>query len=200
MRQSQRGFTLIEILVVLVIMVILLTLAGLGVNRMQKNARDAQRKSAVELISRGLESRYKQGNNMVTTPSYVAKGSYPDINEISHIFGNSVAGFTPTQITGGYPSEVLNGTSVKSFTPPDVAGANFTGFNTATCAGSPCPLANDSGVNGSSTGSSTTIDAYYYEPIDVDGRICKATSCVRYNLYWRSEADGLPHVIRSQRQ
>lgn len=201
------GFTVVELVVVMVIMAILLTLAGFTLNRSQGNSRDAQRNADIAIIARGLETRYKEGNPRAggvpgyTMPSYVVAGSYPDIDEMSYIFGNTVSGYSPSQVTGGFSGDALPGTAVANFTPPGASGGAYTGFVLAPCttAGS-CASAGDSGTNGSSAGSATTTSQFYYEPIDANGNICKDTTCVRYNLYWRTEVDNQIHVWRSSHQ
>lgn len=195
--RHRRGFTIVELVVVMVIMAILLTLSVIGMSKSQANARDAQRNNAVDIIARGLENRYKQGNATITAPSTVAAGAYPDINEMKHILGTTVAMFTPNSVPGGYPTDALPGTSATSFTPPGATG--FTGFIVPTCAGT-CSV-DDTSAAGSSAGNGVTISQYYYEPIDADGDICNAPGqCVRFNLYWRTEVDNTTHIIRSKHQ
>ena len=195
------GFTIVELVVVMVIMAILLTLAGFTLNRSQGNSRDAERNTDIAVIARGLETRYREGDPKSGLPAYVAPGSYPDVDEMAYIIGNTVSTFTPTQVSGGYSNEALPGTSVANFTPPQVSGADYTGFTIATCttAGS-CASVNDSGASGSTTGAATPTTQYYYEPIDANGKICKSTTCVRFNLYWKTEVDNQSHILRSNRQ
>lgn len=197
--QRWSGFTIIELIVVMVIMAILLTLAGFGISGYQANVRDSQRNADVSIISRGLETRYKEGNPTVTSPSYVAPGSYPDITEMSHIFGTSVSGFTPAQVVGGYSDTALPGTTVSSFSPPGSATTPYAGFTLAGCSGT-CSAANDSATTGSTLGNAVTKSQFYYEPIDANGNICSGVPCVRYNLYWHTEVDDTSHIIRSKHQ
>lgn len=197
--RRRSGFTIIELIVVMVIMAILLTLAGLSLSGSQANARDNQRNTDITIIARGLETRYKEGNPDITSPSYVAPGSYPDITEMSHILGASVSGFTPSQITGGYPGDALPGTAAANFSPPGAASTPYAGFVIASCSGT-CSAANDSLASGSTAGSTKTKSQYYYEPIDASGNICSGVPCVRYNLYWHTEVDNLSHVLRSKHQ
>lgn len=203
MRQ-RRGFTIIELVVVMVIMAILLTLAGFSINGAQANARDSQRNTDISIISRGLETRYKEGDAYANGPSgYVVAGSYPDINEMASIIGQTVTGFSPSQ-SGGYSNNALPGTAVEDFTPPGVGGGAYAGFTIVTCSGSSTSVcttpANDSASTGSTWGNSVTKDKFYYEPIDANGNICRATTCVRYNLYWRTEVDNQAHILRSKHQ
>ena len=196
------GFTVVELVVVMVIMAILLTLAGFSINSMQANTRDGQRNADIADIARGLETRYKEGDtkmSSVTGASYVSAGSYPDIAEMSYIMGNTVSGFTPNQVSGGFYTDAIPGTSTNDFTPPGITG--LTGFVIAPCSGT-CAV-NDSASTGSTAGNAVTKDQYYYEPIDGNGNICNGSSsvpCVRYNLYWRTEVDNKAHILRSKHQ
>lgn len=188
--QRRRGFTIVELLVVLVIITILLMLSTLMISRNQANARDTERRTDIENLARGLETRYKQGNPEVTAPSYVAAGSYPGVNEMQHITGTSIAGFTPAQISGGYPGAALPGTTAASFTPPD-SSAEFVGFNltcTSSCGAALSPT------------TVVTKDTYYYQPIDADGNICMTGGCVRFQLFWRDEVNGQLYTVESRHQ
>lgn len=187
----KRGFTIVELIVVLVIIAILLMLSLLLLNGNQANARDAERNADIGAIARGLETRYKEGNPEVTAPSYVTPGDYPGTNEMQHIMGVSVAGFTPAQISGGYPSSALPGTTVNNFSPPGVTSGSFTGFSTS-CTSS-CSTASD-------LSSSTTTTNYIYQPIDAAGNDCMQGGCVRFKLYYRTEVDNVVHIIESKHQ
>lgn len=196
--RSRRGFTIVELVVVMVIMAILLTLSVISISSSQANARDNQRNTSAAIVARGLENRYKQGNKTVTAPTSVAAGSYPDINEMKHILGNTVTGWTPATVTGGYTTEALPGTSTTDFIPPGATG--FTGFTMPSCSGV-CAIVNDTNATMSTKGNAVTIAQYYYEPVDADGRECNTPgTCVRFNLYWRTEVDNTVHVIRSKYQ
>lgn len=183
----------------MVIMAILLTLAGFTITKSQANARDSQRKTDIAIISRGLETRYKEGNPNITSPSYITPGTYPSLDEMSHLLGGNVSGFSPSQISGGYTNDVLIGTDTRNFSPPGVGSGLYNGFIMYSCSVS-CPNANDSAVAGSTIGNNVTKYQYYYEPIDADGKICNGKACVRYNLYWRSEVDDTSHILRSDHQ
>ena len=191
--QRIRGFTIVELLVVIVIIGILLMLSILMISNNRANARDTERKADIENLARGLETRYKQGNSRVSAPSYVSAGSYPGANEMRHIMGVSVAGFTPAQISGGYPRDALPGTEVATFSPPSVSGS-FIGFGIV-CTAS-CGAARDAAT----IGSSVTKDTYYYQPIDAAGDVCIQGGCVRFQLFWREEVTGNLNVVESRRQ
>ncbi|HRC27960.1 MAG TPA: prepilin-type N-terminal cleavage/methylation domain-containing protein [Candidatus Saccharimonas sp.] len=185
-----RGFTIVEVVIVMVIMAILLTLTVVNLVSSQVNGRDAERKADADAIARGIEARYRQGNTFVTAPSYISAGSYPSVNEIQHILGQSVAGFSPAQITGGYLTDVLSGTSIRNFTAPGQTTTSFAPLCTASC--QPAETV--------AVTATTTMNTYYYEPIDSAGNICINTACARFNLYYRLEGDGTLQTIRSEHQ
>ncbi|MEO8912058.1 MAG: type II secretion system protein [Candidatus Saccharimonas sp.] len=188
-----RGFTIIELIVVITIIAILLTLSTIQLSKNQANARDTKRGADISTIARGLEIRYKEGNPMITSPSYVAPGSYPGVNEMLHATGQSNATFTPTQISDGYVSDDFPGTTPQNFTPPN-ADSTFQGFNVS-CASS-CGAA----LPDSSMDSLVTPDTYYYQPVDASGNVCMQGNCVRFELFWRSEVDDTLYKIGSQHQ
>lgn len=200
---TRRGFTVVELVVVMVIMAILLAIGGLSIRSSQANARDAERTSDIEILARGLETRYTRGKinpDVTAAPAYVKPGTYPSINEMRHIIGQSVAGFTPAQITTGYGSIALPGTSTEAFSPPGLS--NYSGFTVSTC--------NDTADIDKMTptpsiclNTLTTKDTYVYEPIDADGALCVNSSdgCVRFNLYYKKETgDTALQQLRSKHQ
>ena len=65
----QNGFTLIEVLVTLVIMTLLLSLGMVALNSGRVQTRDAERKSDIETIARGLENYYNDGDPDHAFPS-----------------------------------------------------------------------------------------------------------------------------------
>jgi prepilin-type N-terminal cleavage/methylation domain-containing protein len=71
---KQRGFTIVELLVVITVMAILLTLAVVNLSATQVQARDSERRMDVENIATALESFYNSfdGDQTNTYPSTVA--------------------------------------------------------------------------------------------------------------------------------
>jgi prepilin-type N-terminal cleavage/methylation domain-containing protein len=183
------GFTLIELLITLTIMVVLVVLAVVSLRSTQANARDEERKTDVENIARGLEQRYINGNRWVTAPSYVAKGSYPGTNEMLHGMGWDRSDFVPTQIVGGYLTELMPDTSPANFVPPG------NGTFDISCVWACQPAETQSFID-----SITTTSKYIYEPIDKSGNVCGLGDCVRFNLYYRTEKDNIVHKVMSKNQ
>jgi len=193
----QRGFTLIELLITITVMVILMGLAVVSVRSTQANARDEERKTDIDNIARGLERRYTEGNSKATMP-WSAKGSYPGTNEMLHAMGASQATFNPTQVSGGYLTTLLPGTTDKTFQAPNnTSGISFDMWCTASCTGySSASLA----TTMASINSFTTVNRYTYSPVDRNNNICYNGDCVKYFLYYRSEVDGQLYTIKSKNQ
>lgn len=182
------GFTLIELLITISIMVILMSLAVVSLRNNQAYARDEERKTDVENIARGLERRYTDGNPKATA-TYIKQGEYPGVNEMLHILGTSRADITPTQIIGGYVSEVFPGVSSDNTTPP--GGGSFNIICVWACQ----PAETQSVVD-----AATLTNTYVYEPIARDGTICSNADCSRFNLYYRTEVDNVVHKVTSKHQ
>ena len=66
MNKKQHGFTLIELLVVIAIIGILTTFVTSNLTQAQARARDAKRKSDLQIIAQGLEMYYAQYNSYPT--------------------------------------------------------------------------------------------------------------------------------------
>lgn len=184
----REGFTLIELLVTITVMVVLVVLSVVVLRNNQASARDEERKTDVENIARGLEIRYNNGNPKATS-TWIQKGAYPGTNEMLHALGFERTDFTPTQITGGYLTDLLPGTSAANFTPP--LGGSFD----LSCVWACQPAETQSHIN-----SITTTSKYIYEPIDASGNVCPGNDCVRFNLYYRTEKDNTVQKIKSKHQ
>lgn len=181
------GFTLVELLVTMTIVVILLTLTVASLRTSQATARDEERKTDIEALARGLEQRYINGNGRATSAD-IQKGAYPGINEMLHGLGWDRSGYTPQQIVGGYMPDLLPGVSQANLTPP---GGTFN----ISCIWACQPAETQSYID-----SVTTINNYVYEPIDSSGNVCSGNSCVRFNLYYRTEQDSVVHKVMSNHQ
>ena len=185
-----RGFTVVEILVTLIVMAIILTLGTVNLRSSLANGRDAERKSDIESIARGLEQRYENGNAIQALPvsptnewpdsSGYGKGWYPGVNELRHMQGQTMTGFNPSAVSGGYLSRNLAGTSDSVINTPN--GNSIIPVCTASCAAA--------GTNAQiSTALGSDRDKYVYEPITDTGAVCLTGACSSYKLYWVSEVD-----------
>ncbi len=186
---QQRGYTIVEIIIVLALIGILVALAMAQFNNSQADARDKQLESQAKAVARGLEEYYRTGN-----PTYgIEPGKYPSTNEVRHASGENVAD-VGTQVTGGYLDTWLSGARLEAMAK----------LRVITTAGK--TPENDPNIR-----SSTPVGAITYEPLiftpasgsDPDRfSFCttKAALCSRFNIYYRTEKDGLIHTIRSERQ
>lgn len=189
--KSHRGFTLIELLITITIMVILMTLAVFSVRSIQVSARDNERKTDVEIIARGLEQRYKLGNPRLVGDT---KGRYPGANEIIHAQGwdfcSLPAFYNPCVVSGGYMTELLPGTTKDSFNTNGVSTSGFV-----------VPWQDHARSNPNHASNIADLQAgkYLYLPFTRDpNTIChNADECVKFELYYRTEADGVIHVVKS---
>lgn len=77
--RDQRGFTLVELLIVIAIMSVLLVLGVVNLRSGQVSARDQERKVDVENIARGLEGFYDAtGNNAQYPYTYIGDAATTD--------------------------------------------------------------------------------------------------------------------------
>ena len=94
---KNKGFTLLELLVVIGIMAILISLVSVSYTNAQKSSRDARRKQDLKIIQNAMEQYYTQS-------SY----NYPPSTNCS---GNSCSAIS-SYIQGGVPVDPINGTVV----------------------------------------------------------------------------------------
>ncbi len=188
MRLKERGFTLVELIIVLVIMVILLGLGVVSMGNIQAQARDKERAQAVSIIARGLENRYNIDNPVVINApgNDTSKGTYPGVNETLHIDGWSRTGWDPEQ-HDSYRTEAFPGTTDEAFYNPS---GNWAW--SIVCVWACQPAGTASQVQ--SAFNMDDGDKYVYEPYDASNNICCCGGCVGYNLYWKSEVDKTPYL------
>ena len=92
----QRGFTIIEVLIVIVIAALILLIVFLAVPAMQRNSRNTDRKRAVGFIAAQLEQYYAQ--NRLTypdTPDTMCTFITEYLKDISANLGTCTASFDP---------------------------------------------------------------------------------------------------------
>lgn len=188
--QVRQGFTIVEIVIVMVIMTVLMTLGIASFVSSQGAARDSEREEDVASIARGIEARYLRGNQHITSvsspasPQTIAAYSYPGINEMKHIFGEAETVFSPNQISGGYAAETLTGVSTQQLSPPNQTRTQLYYCDPTSC------LTNSTQV---------TVDAYFYEPRDSSGSLCRTNACSEFYIFYKTE-DGTVKHVRSKRR
>lgn len=172
----QRGFTLIEILVVIVIMGILLLLSVVNLRNTQAQARDQERISDVANIARHFEGLYSTG--ATSTSGYQgAAGNYPDKATVD----NAMAAADPTTILGPIDS--------KNLRAPNVVAPAWS-LVTAGAIGAQTPAFNQ----------------YIYVPYAFNNTgtevLCtdSSLSCRRFELYYQTEVDSTVRKVDSKNQ
>ncbi|SRR3989344_2604779 len=103
--KKQRGFTLLELLVVIGIIGILVSIGSISYTSAQKRARDSRRRGDIEAVSKAME-QYNAEN----------AGSYPA--------DTSCSGYE-SYLAGGAPTDPKTGVSYISDGDCDVAGSQF---------------------------------------------------------------------------
>lgn len=196
---TQRGFTLVEILITLVVLVILLGLGVVSTTALQANARDEERETDISVIARSFEQRYKQGNTKFKldvggyfTPSAsvpLGQGSYPGIFELQYAYGFPKGEFDPDSLTNGGSASIIADTYDIPVGALKSPGGQMLAF---VCSASCQPAETQSQIEASFQTSGAYVDRYVYEPIDASGNICSVgfdyKRCTRFNLYWRDES------------
>ena len=189
MKQHHRGFTVVEILVVIVLIGILLALALARLGSSQVGSRDDALKKDAESIARGLEDYYKSGNSTYS----LAPGRYPSTDEFRHASGENIPSIG-AQVTGGYLDTWLSGIRL----------ATTSKLRLITTAG-------QTPENTTNINNSTPVGVITYEPLKFEPAngtdpdrfsFCttKTDECVKYNLYYRNEANDVVYTIRSEHQ
>lgn len=202
---QRRGFTIVELVVVMTVMAILLGLSIFGLQKSQANARDTERKSDVEAMTRGLEERYKNGNAVAyyddgsgnpNNKDWDKAGQYPGVNEIFHIGGWNKPGFKRYDGGGDRPywEDVFAGVSAASFTSPSGQKLGLDCAYACDPAGTMSQILDGKKMDGTSVGTGVNSGAYVYEPVDENGNICCCKGCVRYDIYYKDEAGTLIKV------
>lgn len=168
--RHQRGFTLVELVIVITIMSIILVLGVVNMRSSQATARDHERKTDVENIARGLEGFYINGANNARYPS----------NYIS----------SPTT-TDEFVQGALRNIDLKSLQAPGAASGTrslISATNTDETASGIRPLP------------TTTEYVYQPFQPDGTLCTLVSQECRRYNIFYRLEADGVIYKVSSKNQ
>lgn len=179
------GFTIVELIVTISIMVILMTIITVRLISTQANARDEERASDTITIVKGLETYYQNGSPKAGTP----KGYYPGGQQVQ-----TAAATSPPF------SEFLEGVSTSSYTAPKRDMTNSFGVNPS-YASAPIGSNPDGSYSDAQARPLLATFHYLYQPLKRDNSFCaNYLDCVKFNLYYISEADNVVHVIRSKNQ
>jgi len=205
MRLKDRGFTLVELMIVMVIMAILLGLGVASVSGLQAQGRDKERAADIEAIARGLESRYNEGNPNISTtpPGWDSKGMYPGYNEFVYAVEDHDWCDEPTQSpifqpcqqdneNGNYVTSWLPGTSIDTFYAPENSDHTLDGPRLISLWLKTYPSTETTDLLNS--------DYYIYQALDANGNPCYDSGCVKFNLYYKEETTGNIITVKSKHQ
>lgn len=168
--RHQRGFTLVELVIVITIMSILLVLAVVNLRSSQVTARDQERKTDVENIARGLEGFYTNNGSGADYPStYIGDSATTDDTVKSD----------------------LRNIDIKSLQAPGVAAGtrsliSATNATETTAGVAPQPT--------------ITQYVYQPIQLDNSLCTLVTQECRRYNLYYRLEGDNTVYKVSSKNQ
>ncbi|MGH7218359.1 MAG: type II secretion system protein [Candidatus Microsaccharimonas sp.] len=172
----QRGFTVVELVITITIMGILLTLAVVGLNATQVNARDSERKGDVEAISLHLETYYSSNYD----ETQFIGGRYLESGYISEA---DLKKFLPD-----LDLKNVRAPGVELNQPISLVAATNTVTTTAGILPKP----------------SSTNDVYVYQPLTVNGALCVdpfiSGECRRFNIYYYEEASDTIKMVTSKHQ
>lgn len=164
---NQRGFTIVELIIVITIIGILLVLGVVNLRGSQANARDVERKADVQAIALNLESFYTIGSSTI--------GRYPS-NGIIGQETTILPDIDPKSLVAPGVNITPNPPGTQTIRVPDSS------LITATCS-STC-VQTPAGVT-----PQPTVDQYVYQPLQSDGNLCinGSQECRKFNIYYRLE-------------
>lgn len=106
--QKQKGFTIIEIIVVIAIIAVLSSIVMVNVGNARAKARDARRKSEMRGLQKALVMYYAANGSFPSTGGNYYSSEPGD--QVSDNGGNYIPGLTPTYMSG-LPRDPRGGTS-----------------------------------------------------------------------------------------
>lgn len=174
---KRRGFTIVELIITITIMGILLVLVVVNVNSSQVRSRDEERKADIAAIQDALETYYSSGNGSAGA----SLGVYP--NTVT-AFGSEAAAL-----------QTFRDIDKKSLLAPGSSSIGDT-----------LRVATNTTQTPAGVAPQPTAGQYVYQPISVASNgaqsLCSAaiTTCRKYNLFYRSEADNTVQMVRSRNQ
>jgi len=158
---DDRGFTIVELIVVIAVIGILLILSVVNLGSSQANGRDSERKTDAETIALHLESFYTSGEDIS-----IIVGRYPStaINTSTTIMKRMLRDIDTKSITAPGITDPIN-----TF----IASSNSGVITPTTASVTPQP----------------TKDQYVYQPIQGNGTLCtlETQECRKFNLYYKLE-------------
>lgn len=141
MRTNNKGFTLVELMVVIAILAVLATIGVAVFSTVQRNARDGRSKADINIIARSIET---------------AKSIDANAGTVTYAYSStSFANDFKTTPTGKYPYCLWSGSSA-----PATPSATVSLWNGSAC---PTTPANPVLISGGTQTSGTWVNATYWE-------------------------------------
>ena len=169
--RNQKGFTIVELLIVIVVIGILAALVLNAFSGVQAKARDTKRQTDIRAISSQLEAWYNGGGN----------GSYPLNNAL----------------TDSYAQTNFPGFDINAFRPPNVASNAMT-TGTAVTGGTYSGTSITTWPTGTTPAPTTTT--YVYAPFNVAAgaaTACSSGTCTHFILSYYNESTSTVVVKQS---
>lgn len=151
-KQKQKGFTIIEVLIVLAIAGLIISIVFLAVPQLQRNARDSKRQNIANRLSTELGAY--AANNQGTYPFRGLDGSYKDCST-SDTGGQSCYDWYNRYINGNIDvTDPKTGSPTRIFYTNNFNGSGWSLGTAAIIVGTTC--AGDRPSTGASTGATAT--------------------------------------------
>lgn len=111
---KNKGFTLLELLVVIGIIAILISLVSVSYSNAQKSSRDARRKQDLSIIQSAMEQYYTQNDY-----------TYPDSTQCGSTTGGNSCSALSSYVQGGVPTDPMNSGSYVYLYTTDADGTTY---------------------------------------------------------------------------
>ncbi|MFS8118953.1 MAG: type II secretion system protein [Microcoleus sp.] len=176
-QRSQRGFTIVELLIVIVVIGILAALVLNSFAGVQAKARDTERDTDIKALSTQLEVFYSQAGN----------GSYPSNGTGGIAYGAAaLAGATSVNLDNDVDMTAkFKGIDINSTRAPgQTTNGMFFGL-----------VSTPTAISGGTTAPGNAgKDGYIYQPLTSAPALCLTEgACTHFNLYYQRE--GAPGVL-----
>jgi type IV pilus assembly protein PilA len=174
--RNQKGFTIVELLIVIVVIGILAALVLNAFSGVQAKARDTKRQTDIRAIASQLEAGYNG------SPSGYPAGSYPSNSS------GGVTALTDTFTTTNWPGFDINALRA----PNQAANSIYTNATAPTVAGT----GSSETVTAPTINATTNNNSYFYVPLTAAYAVCTGaiatTTCPHFLLaYWNESTSAI---------